>query len=253
MSEADLEKQYRGWSSEDLLRALTEKRADYTPEARTAMERELQGRDVPLPDAGAYACTCTDCGKEVSLDDRKCPHCGGDLTDTRVETQGPLFLHIPGWRLVVLSILSFGTYEAYWIYKNWRYAKERDGLKISPFWRGMFGILFCHGILKRIHQDKEARAAVQPKFSPGALAAGFVVLALAANVVARLPGGIPSVVAGFMPSFLFLLPVQGYVNAVSRQRQPAAKYYGWSAGHFVCLAFGLAAWALTILLLLESL
>lgn len=249
MNPTDLERQYRGWSSEDLIRALTEKRADYTPEAHAAMERELQRRRVPLPDTAAYTCTCTDCGKEVSLEDKICPHCGGDLTDTRVETEGPLFLHIPVWRLVALAILSFSTYEAYWIYKNWRYAKERYGLKVSPFWRGIFGILFCHGILKRIHQDEEARAAVPPKFSPGWLATGFVVLALSANVVAQLPGGIPSIIAGFMPSFLFLLPVQNYVNKVSRQRRPEEKYYRWSAGHFVCLAFGLAAWALTFALI----
>lgn len=245
----DLEKQYRGWSSEDLIRALTEKRGDYLPEARAAMEQELKNRDVPPPDTVAYACTCTDCGKEVSLEDKICPHCGGDLSDTQVETEGPLFLHIPGWRLVVLAILSFGTYEAYWIYKNWRYAKERYGLKISPFWRGIFGILFCYGILKRIHEDREARAVVPPSFSPGWLATGFVVLALSANLVAHAPGFIPSIIAGFMPSYLCLLPAQRYVNEVSRKRKPAAGYYGWSAGHFVCLAFGLAAWALVFLLI----
>ena len=249
MNLTDLEKQYRGWSSEDLIRALTEKRNDYLPEARAAMEKELQGRSVPLPDMSDYLCTCTDCGKEVSLDDKKCPHCGGDLTDTQVATEGSLFLHIPGWRLVALSILSFGTYEAYWIYKNWRYAKERHGLKISPFWRGIWGILFCYGILKQIHQDREARTVALPSFSPGALSAGFVILAIAANVVAQLPGGYPSIIAGFMPSYLFLLPAQGYVNAVSRKRRPEEKYYGWSAGHFVCLAFGLVAWTLTILLI----
>jgi hypothetical protein len=248
MNPTDLEKQYRGWSSEDLVRALTEKRIDYTPEARTAMEGELQRRNVPLPDMGAYLCTCTDCGKEVSLDDKECPHCGGDLTDTRVETQGPLFLHIPVWRLVVLSIFTCGVYEAYWIYKNWRYVKERDGLKISPFWRGIFGIFFCHGIMKRIHEDPEARAVLPPSFSAGGLATGFVILTILANLIARVPAEV-ALAAPFIPSFLFLLPVQSYVNKVSRKRRPGEKYYGWSAGHFVCLAFGLVAWTLTGLLL----
>ena len=27
--------------------------------------------------------------------------------------------------------------DGYWIYKNWRYVKERDGLQIVPVWRGM--------------------------------------------------------------------------------------------------------------------
>lgn len=248
MNATDLEKQYRGWASEDMTRALTEKRSDYTPEARAAMEQELKRRNVPLPDMSEFICTCTDCGKEVSLEDKQCPHCGGDLTDTRIETQGPLFLHIPIWRLVVLAIFSCGAYEAYWIYKNWRYVKERDRLKISPFWRGIFGIFFCHGIMKRIHEDPEARAVLTPSFSAGWLATGFVVLTLAANLIARAPT-IAAVAAPFIPAFLFLLPVQSYVNKVSRQRRPAEKYYRWSAGHFVCLAYGAAVWALSFALI----
>ena len=38
------------------------------------------------PDSSDYVCTCTDCGREVSLDDQRCPHCGGDLTETVTES-----------------------------------------------------------------------------------------------------------------------------------------------------------------------
>lgn len=53
MNPTDLEKQYRGWSSEDLLRALTEKRSDYTPEAAAAMESALRSRNVAMPEPPA--------------------------------------------------------------------------------------------------------------------------------------------------------------------------------------------------------
>lgn len=33
-----------------------------------------------------YVCTCTDCGKEVSAQDRRCPHCGGDLGETVLDS-----------------------------------------------------------------------------------------------------------------------------------------------------------------------
>ena len=90
------------------------------------------------------------------------------MNDENIQTQttGPLFLHIPVSRLILLSIGSCGLYEAYWIYKNWRYIKERDKLNIRPFWRGVFGIFFCHSLLRRIHEDKEARAVAEPAFSP---------------------------------------------------------------------------------------
>lgn len=80
------------------------------------------------------------------------------------ETNSPLFLYIPVSRLIILSIVSMSLYEAYWVYKNWRYIKERDGLDIRPFWRGWFGVFFCHSLLRRIHEDGQARACVQPSF-----------------------------------------------------------------------------------------
>ncbi|MCX6928586.1 MAG: DUF4339 domain-containing protein [Verrucomicrobia bacterium] len=129
--------------------------------------------------------------------------------------KSPLFLHIPISRLILMSILSFSLYEAYWIYRNWRYVRERDNLDIRPFWRGMFGVFYCHSLLRRIHGDAEARSVQMPSFSPGDLATGWVLLMIFANVVSRAPGIVASIIAALIPSFLCLVPVQNYVNAVS--------------------------------------
>ncbi|MBI5777965.1 MAG: hypothetical protein HZA49_00725 [Planctomycetes bacterium] len=78
----------------------------------------------------------------------------------------PLFLYIPISRLILLSILSFSLYEFYWIYKNWRYIKEREGLEIKPFWRGFFGIFFamvCFIVSIRI---KRRERFCRPGFHP---------------------------------------------------------------------------------------
>ena len=160
-----------------------------------------------------------------------------------------LFLHIPVARLILLSIASCGLYEAYWIYKNWRFIKERQGLNIRPFWRGIFGIFFCHSLLKKIHVDNEARAVLEPSFSPGGLATGWVILMILANLIGRAPGLIASVIAFVMPSYLCFVPVQNYINSVCEKRSPNYEYYGRSAGHIVCLVFGLIVWALTLVVL----
>ena len=159
----------------------------------------------------------------------------------------PLFLYIPTSRLIVLSIVSMSLYEAYWIYKNWRYIKERDGLNISPFWRGFFGIFYCHSLLRRIHEDQEARSYQQPAFSPSSLATGWVVLLIVANAVSRAPSIAASIISAFIPSFLCLAPVQNYINSVTEKRNPAQKAYGWSSGHIVCLVFGIIVWALLLI------
>ena len=158
----------------------------------------------------------------------------------------PLFLRIPVLRLIFLSIVSFGLYESYWIYKNWRYIKERDGLNIHPFWRGIFGIFFCHRLLRRIHEDKEANSIQSPTFSPRGLATGWVILIIFANIVGRFPGISASIISAFIPSFLYFMPVQHYINSIEDKRSPGQRFYRWSSGHIVCLAFGIIIWALLL-------
>jgi hypothetical protein len=185
-----------------------------------------------------------------------CPECGDTNTvpanatseeRTKSAEEQPLFLYIPISRLIIMSILSISLYEAYWIYKNWRYIKERNKLNIRPFWRGWFGLFFCHSLLRHIHEDKDARAVQVPSFSAGALATGWVVLIIVGNVISRAPGIAASIIAAFVPSFLCLVPVQSYINAVTERRNPRQAYYGWSSGHIVCLIFGIIIWAILLL------
>jgi S1-C subfamily serine protease len=106
-----------------------------------------------------------------------------------------------------------------------------------------------------MHGDKEARSVKVPTFSPGALATGWVVLMVIARALARAGTGttaeiIAASIAAFIPSFLCLVPVQNYVNAVSHQRNPGQPYYRWSSGHVVCLVLGIVNWGITIRVLL---
>ena len=42
------------------------------------------------------------------------------------------------------------------------------------------------------------------------------------------------------------MPVQNYVNAVTQKQNPNQRYYGWSAGHIVCLVIGILVWGMLI-------
>ena len=198
---------------------------------------------------------CTNCGSSANPDDATfCAACGSALNtmttgDTLTGPPEPLFLHISATRLILMSIASVGVYEYYWIYKNWKYIKEREGLRIHPFWRGVFGIFFCHSLLKRIKEDEDARVLIEPSFSVQ-LATGWVILVILANLIGRAPGIAPSIISFVIPSYLFLVPVQNYINSATEKRSPGASYYGWSAGHIVCLVFGLSIWALSFLIFL---
>lgn len=136
------------------------------------------------------------------------------------DTQSPMFLYISVTRLILLSIASCGLYEAYWIYKNWRFLKERDGLNIRPFWRGVFGVFFCHSLLRTIYSDESTCAIEQPSFSPDGLATGWVILVIVANLISRAPGAVLSIVSFVIPSYLCLVPVQLYINSVNLKHTP---------------------------------
>jgi hypothetical protein len=168
----------------------------------------------------------------------------------------PLFLHISVTRLILMSVVSSGLYDAYWIYKNWRYVKERDKLIIRPFWRGIFGVFYCHSLLRRIHNDKEARSIQVPLFSPGILATIWVALTVISVVVSSAPGMISSIIGAFILIFcsLCFVPVQNYINDVIKKQISSKTYYPfWSLGHIVCLVLGIIIWIIFLTgLALES-
>jgi len=155
-----------------------------------------------------------------------------------------MFLHIPIERLVFMSIMSAGIYEVYWIYKNWRYLKERDGLRILPFWRGIFGIFFVYGILKAIRNDHQTNGLEQATFSPALLATGWIVLVLLGNALGRVEDigvNLLGIIISF-PSFLFFVPAQNYVNRVNARLTPKPEFTQWTTGHIVCLVVGIIIW-----------
>lgn len=159
------------------------------------------------------------------------------VTTAEPSQAGPLFLYIPVARLILMSILSFGLSEMYWLYRNWQYVQRQDSLRISPSGRAIFGVFYCHNLLRRIHEDKDARSLQIPTFSPNGLATGWVVLIIVSNVLSRVPGVAATMIAAFIPSFLCL---------VNERRAPGQRYNRWTWGQIVLLVFGVIIWALLL-------
>ncbi len=168
-------------------------------------------------------------------------------TDTVLQpgtiTGGAMFLYISPLRLALMSLFTLGIYDRYWIYRNWRFVKERNAVysTIKPFWRGIFGIFYLHSLLRLMHEDREANQVLPAKFNASLLATGWVILTFIGYMAGRSDDETISLVGILVstPSFLFLLPVQKYVNAVHRALPTALPYYRFSVGHVVCLVVGL--------------
>lgn len=166
-----------------------------------------------------------------------------------MEALGPWFLYIPISRLIFMSLITNGLYVYYWIYKNWEFLKNRDGLKIMPFWRGFFGIFFVYGILCKIRGDKNLNSFAVAQLSPGILSAGWVFLSFTGSGLGSRNdsclGVLGMLISGI--SSLFLLPAQSYINQVNDARTPRPSYTPWTTGHVVVLVLGLVFNALVLI------
>lgn len=209
-----------------------------------------------MPDAS----TCNLCGNDIvdnlfiELEGNVvCPDCKPIATQRVMEGVSVTkdkadYLYVPVSRLIIMNIVSFGFYQAYWIYKNWKCLKERDSMNIQPFWRGIFGVFFIHNLLKTIHADSDLNEHKEPVFNPSTQATIWVALVVFSRLADRVLPDAASILS--LPlslgAILCFVPVQRYINEVY-EGTIKPPYYGWSVGHIVCIVIGSILWLLTII------
>jgi hypothetical protein len=136
----------------------------------------------------------------------------------------PLFFPVSPLKLIVMSTVTFGIYELFWFYKNWKLIKQRTDSDIMPFWRAFFGVLFCYSCFKEIKEVATSRGVSFPA-SPGWLAVLWIGLALSW----RLPDPY-SLVDLLTP--LALVPIQKTVNdlntIVAPDHNPNRRFSAWN-------------------------
>jgi hypothetical protein len=89
---------------------------------------------------------------------------------------GPWF-PVAARKFVVLSIFSFGVYDFYWVYQNWRRVQLTTGEAISPLWRTSLVVpVYAFPLLRRIRRSADA-AGIAARWNPDLLAVAFIALA----------------------------------------------------------------------------
>jgi hypothetical protein len=153
----------------------------------------------------------------------------------------------PLQNFVVLSVVSFGLYPTYWLYRNLKALKQHKGLAISPGWRtfGAFipliGILFFKDQLQ-LFAETAAADDVPAPYSPWGRTLGFAVV----SAMAELPGLWSALAVG---AVVFLLPVQRVLNDVWAVEQPGLPMrQRFSPAEVVLLVVCTVLWGLVIAL-----
>lgn len=194
--------------------------------------------------------TCQNCGSSMSDAAPACRQCGRprpgpnvratetlvqqDMQKAEVETSGsavePMPFHsLDITKFVILSFGTFGLYDLYWFYRNWKLVKNQFRQDLSPFWRAFFAPLWGFSLFGEIHAYA-GRHGRHAGWSAGLLGALYLIWV----ALWRLPD--PWWLVSLF-SFIPLIPVQRTINDVAVQRGlvPNRTYSG---KHIVAIVLG---------------
>lgn len=195
---------------------------------------------------------CPFCTEEILAEAVKCEHCG-EWLDKRAaysawaRTGSQRFSNAqPVWQFVLLALITFGIYEIYWFYRNWKHLKFHNNLDISPGWRtvGLFvpilNIVLIYKQFKNI-RDFTKEAGCDIHLSPGWITVSYIALGLLAN----LPD--PFWLLGFL-GVVPLAVVQGVLNSYwEKEQSQLVVRKGLSGGQVALLVFGAIFWIIVLI------
>jgi len=101
-------------------------------------------------------------------------------------------------KFIILSVVTLGLYELWWIYKSWRFFKEKEKSGIMPAVRTVFSIIFLIPLFNKI-----LKLAKNNDYNHSYVSVLLFVGFLIANLLSLLPT--PFFLTAII-SFLFLIP-----------------------------------------------
>ena len=136
-------------------------------------------------------------------------------------------------KFIILSVCSFGIYELYWCYQNWKRIKNSSGESFSPFWRAVFAPFWVFSLFRRIRGIADSQG-MPIDWSAEFLAAFYVAL----SFMWRLPD--PWGWISFA-SFVPLIPVQQAAQRLNERHAGSTtetRNNGYSAANVALIVIG---------------
>jgi hypothetical protein len=143
-------------------------------------------------------------------------------------------------RFILLYIFSMGLYFLWWMYKSWRFFKEKDGEDIMPAVRAVFGIIFMYPLFERI-QHFASESHYTRKFSSGLLTFAIIIIGL---VGSKLPD--PFWLVTYTVALLAIAPVSAMNFAIANSGRYNAIYGTLNARQIGILVVGSILWLIVL-------
>jgi hypothetical protein len=145
-------------------------------------------------------------------------------------------------KFLILFMLSFGLYSIWWMYKVWKFFKEKDSLDIMPFWRGFFSIIFAYSLFDTILKYAWTNGYAK-SYQSFTLFIGYVLTSVVSNF---LPD--PYWLTGFLSSFFFISPIEAFNFSIENSdRHEATISESFNGRQIVILVVGIAMWILVLI------
>jgi hypothetical protein len=166
------------------------------------------------------------------------------LDDVHVATEAAAdlapYYTISPVKMVLMSLASFGLFDIYWLYRQWKAVRARTGEDVSPFWRTVFAIFFVNRLFSLIRSDS-ASAGVPALMSTGMLSAIFIITNLVSRIESTKVLG-PVWLLGFaaiVPLVIMQQEINQYHAAVTPNFDRNTR---WGFGNIVTLLIGVLCW-----------
>lgn len=164
-------------------------------------------------------------------------------TDPNIEPQRIVSLD----KFIILSILSFGLYEIWWIYKAWLFFKQKENIDIIPTLRAIFSIFFLYGLLKKILFFAQEKG-YEKEYRPEELYGCFILT----NFLSQLPQ--PYYLISLATVIFLIQPFRAFNQTIRNSPEVAViEQQYFSLRHIFIIVSGLFLWSSLIMGLTGSL
>ena len=125
------------------------------------------------------------------------------------EREGILF-PVGLFKLAIMSVTTLGAYQGYWMYRNWKYLRQRRKVNVHALRRSDYPFFFLYPLLREIRAVGMTISSSQLMIAPSIL----FLLWLGLTLLANLPD--PYYLVANL-DIVPLLIVQSYVNKLNRE------------------------------------
>ncbi len=213
-------------SNEELIAIVTIDRSKYLESAIITAEREIEKRNIDNT-------IISDINEMIEI--RKSEEQKFKDANT-VDNQVIISLN----KFIFLSIISFGAYEIWWMYKAWKFFKQKDNLDIIPAATAIFGIFFMNSLLNKILEFAKEKGYTN-SYSSSTLFACF----FSGNLLSYLPDPF-WLISVF--SFIFIIPPFEALNFAKQNSKNiiVKEQTEFSGRQYVLIVLGTIGWGLVL-------